>query len=191
MSKRPEFWKLRDSFVKYLKGLDFQEDEIKRAYKQAQKENETFNLHTIEVLTRDILQENSTNSKLIFKERCELMGLLTQIKQKATNQEVINLIFKYFNAKYSLFEQAKKELPYHYRVITPTLYSKISQIPEDIICLEDGIEFLIDFYYKHQKLTDAQQAQKMAVMDDVKQSALEIIEGDTEFVNNKRKTNRS
>jgi len=187
MSKRPEFWKLRPSFVEYLKGLDFQEHEIERAYKEAQKQNDTWDLLTIEVLTRDILQETATNSKLIFKERCELMGLLTQIKQKATNQEIVNLIHEYFNAKYSLFEQTKKELPYHYRVITPSLYNKISQIPEDIVGLDDGINFLIDFYFKHQKLTDAQQAQRMAVNEENKQTAFEIIKGDAEFVNNKRK----
>jgi len=191
MAKKTEFWKLRPSFIEYLKGLDFQEHEIERAYKEAQKQNDTWDLQTIEVLTRDILQETATNSKLIFKERCELMGLLTQIKSKATNQEVVNLIHAYFNAKYSLFEQTKKELPYHYRVITPSLYNKISHIPEDIVGLDDGINFLIDFYFKHQKLTDAQQAQRMAVSEELRQSALDIIRRDVDFVNNQKRANRS
>ena len=149
---------LRAKFIAYLQSLDFQLDEIERAFKQAQKEFETFDLLTIEVLTRDILQENATNSKLIFKERCELMGLLTQIKQLSSDKEVINLIFEYFNAKYSLFEQTKRELPYHYRVITPSMYRRISQIPEEIVNLDDGINFLINYYYRNSNLTEAQKA---------------------------------
>ena len=98
-----------------------------------------------------------TNREAIFRERIELMSLLVSIKNQTTDPKVRDKIIKYFGSKHDLFEELKKELPYFYHVVSPQLYHKLSAIPEDVCNLEDAILFLLDFYYKNQKMSKAQE----------------------------------
>ncbi len=100
--------------------------------------------------------ENETDSKLIFRERIEIISLLTAIRNQTKDEPVRLIIKKYFNSKYGLFAGTKKEIPYHYSVISPELHTKLSLIPEDIINHEDAIEFLLRFYYKNADMSKAQ-----------------------------------
>jgi len=101
--------------------------------------------------------KKEADNKIIFKERIEMISLLTTIRN-LSNQEPIRILIKnYFNSKYGLFAKVKKEIPYHYSIISPQLHAKLSLIPEDIINHEDAIEFLIKFYYEYANLSKTQE----------------------------------
>jgi hypothetical protein len=124
--------------------------------------------------------KNIDEEKLIFQERTEMVSLLTTIRKQSKNPAIRLMIKTYFNSKYGLYAKLKQQVPYYYQVVSPELWLQLSQIPEDIINLEDAIEFLINFYYKHQRLTTAQQAQRLMDVE-----ALKKLEEDCE--NAKRK----
>lgn len=100
-----------------------------------------------------------------------MISLLTAIKNQTTDKAVKEQITFYFKNKSGLYEELKKAIPYHYRVISPQLYDKLVIVPEDLITLEDTIQFLLEFYYKNRNLSKAQEIL-------TEETALEKIEKD-------------
>ncbi len=95
---------------------------------------------------------------LMFRERIEMVSLLTTIRNQSKEEPIRAIIKTYFNSKYSLFTKLKTELPYWYRVVNNDLYDKLAAIPEDIVNMDDAINFLITFYYKNVNMSKAQEA---------------------------------
>ena len=117
------------------------------------------------------MPKEKNNRELIFRERIEMISLLTAIKNQTTDKAVKEQITFYFKNKSGLYEELKKAIPYHYRVISPQLYDKLVIVPEDLITLEDTIQFLLEFYYKNRNLSKAQEIL-------TEETALEKIEKD-------------
>lgn len=101
--------------------------------------------------------KKETDKELIFRERVEMMSLLTTIKNQTTDQKIKDLIKKYFSSKYGLYDELKKKIPYYYRIIDNQLYNDLAAIAEDICTVEDAIRFLLNFYRKNMIPSKAQE----------------------------------